>query len=735
MGCETFNDFAQEKKRSKLTWIKFQMYLLALHDHLKVHIMKRFFFNLLLLLIALNTFAQSEFISVWKTDNPGPSDDFSIVIPLAAESYYDFDINWGDNSLESFVGLGADLIVAHTYTNIGTYSVSIEGIFPRIYFNFSGDRQKLLTVNQWGAISWESFDSAFRGCSSLEVSALDTPDLTNVTSLRRMFRSASVFNGSINDWQVSTITDMSEMFHSTTLFNQPLNSWDVSSVTNMGAMFSGADSFNQTIDSWDVSNVTNMISMFLSADLFNQPIDNWDVSSVTNMSSMFSNAVSFDQPLNNWDVSSVTNFSHMFANAEMFNQPLDAWQVGSATDLKYMFSHAYAFNQPIGDWDVSNVTTTADMFLLAVSFNQPIGTWNVSNVTNMGSMFWDASAFNQSIENWDVSQVTQFGLMFQGASSFNQPLDAWDVSNANTNASGGFLQMFAYAESFNQPLNSWNVGSVTNMKNMFRGASAFNQPLNNWDVSNVANMERMFEGASAFNQSLGSWNITNCWDFTEMLSNSGLSYCNYDETLQSWAAQSPNYGQTLGATGLQYSASGAAARFQLVDTYYWNINGDALVVPDLLEVISTINGTEMSVSAIGGTGNYSYQWTGPNGFESTESSIVAPQNGIYTVIVSDGCSQWSDTFEILTVGIKTQEIVDLMLSPNPTSGLLNVRTNKIEGHEIELMDSRGKTIYRHSLQNNNAQIDLSNFEQGLYLLRLINKHGVEEAVKRVVLVR
>jgi len=710
MGCETFNDFAQEKKRSKLTWIKFQMYLLALHDHLKVHIMKHFFFNLLLLLIALNTFAQSEFISVWKTDNPGPSDDFSIVIPLAAESYYDFDINWGDNSLESFVGLGADLIVAHTYTNIGTYSVSIEGIFPRIYFNFSGDRQKLLNITQWGTIAWESFDSAFRGCSNLEVSALDTPDLTNVTSLRRMFRSASVFNGSINDWQVSTITDMSQMFLQATQFNQPLNAWDVSNVSNMSSMFSEANSFNQTIDSWDVS-------------------------SVTNMSSMFSNAVSFNQPLNSWDVSSVTNFSYMFANAEVFNQPLDAWQVGSATDLKYMFSHAYAFNQPIGDWDVSNVTTTVLMFHLAVSFNQPIGSWNVSNVANMSSMFWEASAFNQSIENWDVSQVTHFGLMFQGASSFNQPLDAWNVSNANANASGGFLQMFNSAESFNQQLNSWDVSNVTNLNNMFKGATAFNQPLNNWDVSNVANMERMFDGASAFNQSLGSWNITNCWDFTEMLSNSGLSYCNYDETLQSWAAQSPNYGQTLGATGLQYSASGAAARFQLVDTYYWNINGDALVVPDLLEVISTINGTEMSVSAIGGTGNYSYQWTGPNGFESTDSSIVAPENGVYTVTLSDGCNQWSDSFEILTVGIKTQEIVDLMLSPNPTSGLLNVRTNKIEGHEIELMDSRGKTIYRHSLQNNNAQIDLSNFEQGLYLLRLINKHGVEDAVKRVVLVR
>jgi surface protein len=678
---------------------------------------------------------QSEFITTWKTDNIGPSDDFSIAIPLAAESYYDFDINWGDNSSESFVGLGADLIVSHTYSNIGTYTVSIDGNFPRIYFNFSGDRQKLLTVNQWGAISWENFDSAFRGCSNLQVNALDIPDLTNVTSLRRMFRSASVFNGSINDWQVSTIIDMSEMFHFAIQFNQPLNSWDVSGVTNMSGMFTGADSFNQPISNWDVSNVTTMSSMFIGADSFNQSIDNWDVSNVTNMSSMFSSAVSFNQPLNNWDVSSVTDLSFMFQNAQIFNQPLGSWQVGAVTTLKSMFSNAYAFNQPIGDWDVSNVTTTADMFHLAVSFNQPIGSWNVSNVTNMGSMFWDASAFNQSIENWDVSQVTQFGLMFQGASSFNQPLDAWNVANANANAGGGFLQMFAYAESFNQPLNSWNVGNVTNMKNMFRGATVFNQPLNNWDVSNVADMVRMFEGALAFDQSLGSWNITSCWDFTEMLSNSGLSYCNYDETLQSWAAQSPNYAQPLGAIGLEYTASGAPARFQLVDTYQWTITGDVLVVPFALEVTSTINGTEMSVLASGGTGNYTYLWTGPNGFESTDSSIVAPQNGIYTVIVSDGCNQWSDSFEILTVGIKTQESVDLMLFPNPTNGLLNVRTNKIEGHEIELMDSRGKTIYRHSPQNNNAQIDLSNFEQGLYLLRLIDKHGGEDTVKRVVVVR
>jgi hypothetical protein len=44
---------------------------------------------------------------------------------------------------------GAAPVLNHTYDNPGTYTVSIRGDFPRIYFNNGGDRQKLLDIVQW----------------------------------------------------------------------------------------------------------------------------------------------------------------------------------------------------------------------------------------------------------------------------------------------------------------------------------------------------------------------------------------------------------------------------------------------------------------------------------------------------------------------------------------------------------------------------------------------------------
>jgi surface protein len=675
------------------------------------------------------------FVTTWKTDNPGPSDDFTITIPIVSEIYYNFQVSWGDNSSEVFTGFGSELIVSHTYSSVGTYTVSIDGDFPRIYFNQSGDRQKILEVAEWGEIEWQSFESAFHGCSNLQVTALDAPNLSNVTSLKRMFRNASLLNASINNWQLNTITDLSEMFLFAISFNQPLNQWDVSNVGNMSELFSSASSFNQPLNDWNVSNVTNMSALFSNAHAFNQPLDNWNVSAVTDMNGMFNFASTFNQSINSWDVANVENMNGMFANASNFNQPLNNWNVSNLVSASNMFSQAQTFNQEIGTWDVSNITNMQAMFYSASSFNQPIGAWNVSNVTNMEGMFQSASSFNQPIESWNVSGVTHFAGMFQSASSFNQPIGSWDVSSANSNPFSGLLQMFNDAFSFNQPLNMWNVGNVSYMRNMFRGATSFNQPLDNWDVSNVSDMQRMFDGASAFDQSLDSWNISSCWNFAHMLSNSGMNYCNYDQTLQGWAAALPNYNQTLGATGLQYTAAGAPARFQLIDTFQWTITGDALIVPVSLEITSIVNGNQISVLASGGSGNYTYNWSGPDGFESTESNITAPINGSYTVVVSDGCETWTETFEILTVGISTSETEDFQLFPNPTTGLVYGFSNSLDFSKIQVFDLNGKKVFESDFTGNAISFDLSHLNSGVYLSRLLDKTGMEQAKQRICVVR
>ena len=62
-------------------------------------------------------------------------------------------------------------------------------------------------------------------------------------------------------------------------------------------MFRDASSFNQSLNNWNVSKVTNMEAMFWGATSFNQPLNNWNVSKVTYMYDMFEEATSFNQPL------------------------------------------------------------------------------------------------------------------------------------------------------------------------------------------------------------------------------------------------------------------------------------------------------------------------------------------------------------------------------------------------------------------------------------------------------
>lgn len=142
------------------------------------------------------------------------------------------------------------------------------GTIPQIYFNNGGDKDKILTVEQWGNNPWTSMANAFHGATNLRIPATDAPDLSGVTN-------------------------MSFLFHAATVFNDPINHWDVSNVTNMARLFAGADAFNQPLNNWDVSRVTTFLATFKAAS-FNQPIGNWIMSSTTDMYLMFDGASSFN---------------------------------------------------------------------------------------------------------------------------------------------------------------------------------------------------------------------------------------------------------------------------------------------------------------------------------------------------------------------------------------------------------------------------------------------------------
>lgn len=67
-----------------------------------------------------------------------------------------------------------------------------------------------------------------------------------------------------------------------------------------------------------------------------------------------------------------------------------------------------------------------------------------------------------------------------------------------------------------------------------------------------------------------------------------------------------------------------------------NTNGVAISFSD-----ACANGiTDIDVTPLGGTGPYTFSWTGPNGFSATSEDLIAVPNGDYTIVITDadGCS-------------------------------------------------------------------------------------------------
>lgn len=519
--------------------------------------------------------AGTAFMMVVDTTQPGTTTNTQFRIPTTGSSYnYQVDINGDDDWADTSVGAGWNETTNRTgavtidFGAPGTYTVSVCGTFGRIFFNNTGDREKLMDITQWGDNAWTAMSSAFHGCVNLTGTFTDTPNVSAVTSLVNMFRGASNFNGDISGWDTSNVTTMTAAFYDASLFNQSLNSWDTGLVNTLSNMFRGAVSFNQPLGDWNTSNVTSLNSMFSGATAFNQNINTWDTSNVINMGSVFNNALAFNQPLGSWDTSSVTNFAGTFNNATSFDQDITTWDMGAATSI-------------------------AGMFNGATSFNQPIGNWNIANVTNFGSVFRAASSFNQPLNNWDTSNATTMSAMFAGASMFNQPLSSWDTGSVTTMANmfGGFytepnlpdITIYLVPMAFNQDISGWDTSSVTNMYAMF--GTDVDSLLARYTAEGYTNI--IVNGPEdyvyPFNQNLGSWDMSGILAdpaaagyFTgasAMLSNTLMSGANYDATLMGWSTQTLQSGVVLGAHTLEYCTS-QAARQAILDQG-WNIEGDS----------------------------------------------------------------------------------------------------------------------------------------------------------------
>ncbi|SHJ97063.1 BspA family leucine-rich repeat surface protein, partial [Aequorivita viscosa] len=499
------------------------------------------------------------FITTWQTTTANES----ITIPTnPAVSGYNYTVDWGDGTTSTAQTGDA----SHQYSTAGTFTVSITGDFPAIYFNNIGDKDKIYTIEQWGTQIWEGMDNAFFGCTNLQGNYTDTPNLTAVTDMSNMFRSATAFNGNVNNWNVANVMTMSYMFRNATDFNGDVSNWNVANVTSMYGMFGSASAFNGDLSNWDVSNVILMAYMFRYASAFNGDVSNWDVSNVTSMSAMFEHAIVFNSDLSNWNVANVIEMNNMFDSASAFNGDVSNWNVANVTSMYGMFNSASAFNGDVSNWDVSNVIDMSFMFNGASNFNGDISNWNVSYVTSMFGMFSYASAFNGDVSNWNVANVTDMSYMFYSASVFDSDISNWNVENV-TDMTDMFIGVTLSTANYDALLNGWSAQTLQPNVNFHAGNSSYcataardilTSAPNNWTITDGGFDANCINPTNTF---ITTWQTTTANESITIPINPAVSGYNYTVD---WGDGTTSTAQTGDATHT-YTTAG---------TYTVSITGD-----------------------------------------------------------------------------------------------------------------------------------------------------------------
>ena len=154
-------------------------------------------------------------------------------------------------------------------------------------------------------------------------------------------------------------------------------------------------------------------------------------------------------------------------------------------------------------------------------------------------------------------------------------------------------------------------------------------------------------------------------------------------------------------------------------------------------------GSVTITSVTGGTGNYTYSWTGPNGFSSTQQNITGlTTKGDYILTVKDEnfCSV-TRTYTVagsVSANDLVKPLPEVKLIPNPNNGEFDVvfRNAVEDDYRLQMIDLLGKVVYssqNHVVGTQRLEIDLENVEAGVYFLNLIN--SVNERMTHKVVIR
>lgn len=132
----------------------------------------------------------------------------------------------------------------------------------------------------------------------------------------------------------------------------------------------------------------------------------------------------------------------------------------------------------------------------------------------------------------------------------------------------------------------------------------------------------------------------------------------------------------------------------------------------------------VDLTVTGGTGDLSYDWTGPNGYSADTEDIDGLETGSYEVTVTDenGCTTTFST-DVVTSVFELASGIEFSISPNPNSGMFVLNIEGLNGEKVsyDILDASGRII--SSVQLNAAEatrheVNMSGAANGMYFMSI-----------------
>lgn len=154
-----------------------------------------------------------------------------------------------------------------------------------------------------------------------------------------------------------------------------------------------------------------------------------------------------------------------------------------------------------------------------------------------------------------------------------------------------------------------------------------------------------------------------------------------------------------------------------------------------IDIAVTVDGGTLTSSQDGAT----YQWVYCPDYieiegETDQSYSIGPDDlfSQYAVIITlDGCVDTSDCHLLSWESIDEYNRLNAVVYPNPSTGLVYIQLQDAGAVNVTVTDLKGSVVLNTQSVNPSTSLDLSDLENGIYLLQIKSETGI--AIKKITL--